>query len=73
MPLLSYSSALQVMALIALCQPDYTSTTWQAALLTIAFVIFGKILSFGYVSAFFANTWHSDTVQYLRHQQDATH
>jgi choline transport protein len=41
MPLLSYSSGLQVIALIGVCQPEYYATGWQAALFTIAFVLFG--------------------------------
>ncbi|KAK3624958.1 hypothetical protein LTR56_020689 [Elasticomyces elasticus] len=38
MPLISYTAAQQIIALIATCQADFVWQGWQAALLTIAFV-----------------------------------
>jgi len=39
MPAISYTAALQVIALINTCNPQFTATGWQSALLTIAFEI----------------------------------
>ncbi|KAK5739630.1 hypothetical protein LTR17_005114 [Elasticomyces elasticus] len=45
MPLISYTAAQQVIALIATCQADYVWKGWQGALLTIAFVVFAILFN----------------------------
>jgi len=45
MPAVAYTAALQIVALIAVCDPDYTSKGWQAALITIAFVVFAILFN----------------------------
>ncbi|KAK5706031.1 hypothetical protein LTR97_001017 [Elasticomyces elasticus] len=45
MPLISYTAAQQVIALIATCQPDFVWKGWQGALLTIAFVVFAILFN----------------------------
>ncbi|KAK3642941.1 hypothetical protein LTR56_010538 [Elasticomyces elasticus] len=45
MPLISYTAAQQVIALIATCQPDFVWKGWQGALLTIAFVLFAILFN----------------------------
>jgi len=39
MPTVAYATSLQVLALIATCEPDYVAEGWHGALLTIAFVL----------------------------------
>ncbi|KAK4909960.1 hypothetical protein LTR49_021302 [Elasticomyces elasticus] len=41
-PLISYTAAQQIIALIATCQADFVWQSWQGALLTIAFVVFDQ-------------------------------
>ncbi|KAK3633846.1 hypothetical protein LTR22_019921 [Elasticomyces elasticus] len=45
MPLISYTAAQQVIALIATCQADFVWKGWQGALLTIAFVVFAILFN----------------------------
>jgi len=45
MPAISYTAALQVVALIATCNPDYMTQGWHAALLTIAFEVFAILFN----------------------------
>ncbi|KAK4556671.1 hypothetical protein LTR86_006242 [Recurvomyces mirabilis] len=52
MPLISYTAAQQVVALIATCDPEYISQGWQGALLTIAFVVFGMLIGMERKSSF---------------------
>ncbi|KAK5695095.1 hypothetical protein LTR17_024620 [Elasticomyces elasticus] len=45
MPLISYTAAQQIMALIATCQADFVGQGCQGALLTIAFVVFAILFN----------------------------
>ncbi|KAK5676171.1 hypothetical protein LTR17_027749, partial [Elasticomyces elasticus] len=45
MPLISYTAAQQIIALIATCQADFVWQGWQGALLTIAFVVFAILFN----------------------------
>ncbi|KAK4900467.1 hypothetical protein LTR49_027446 [Elasticomyces elasticus] len=45
MPLISYTAAQQIIALIAMCQADFVWRGWQGALLTIAFVVFAILFN----------------------------
>ncbi|KAK5754894.1 hypothetical protein LTS12_015017 [Elasticomyces elasticus] len=44
-PLISYTAAQQIIALIATCQADFVWQSWQGALLTIAFVVFAILFN----------------------------
>jgi choline transport protein len=73
MPLIAYTGAQQVIALIATCEVNYTIQGWHGALLTIAFVVFGW---FALVTTKDLDGWlktRSHSVQHVRHQQDASH
>lgn len=45
MPAISYTAALQVIALITTCDPEYQTHGWHGALLTIAFEIFAILFN----------------------------
>jgi choline transport protein len=45
MPLITYSAALQVIALIYTCEPGYVTQGWHGALITIGFQIFAILFN----------------------------
>ena len=45
MPSVAYTAALQFIALIAVCDPDYVTQGWHGALLTIALVVFAILFN----------------------------
>lgn len=45
MPAVSYTAALQVISLIAVCQPHFEAEGWHFALLTIGFVSFAILIN----------------------------